>query len=64
MLLTGITIVIAAIPEGLLPTVTISLALAVNRMLTEGTCKQAAPVETLLYFSNSSDKTVRLRKIE
>lgn len=33
MLLTGITIAIAAIPEGLPATVTIALALAVNRML-------------------------------
>lgn len=42
MLLTGITIAIAAIPEGLPATVTISLALAVNRML-----KQKALVNKL-----------------
>ncbi len=42
MLLTGITIAIAAIPEGLPATVTISLALAVSRML-----KQKALVNKL-----------------
>lgn len=42
MLMTGITIAIAAIPEGLPATVTISLALAVNRML-----KQKALVNKL-----------------
>lgn len=35
MLMTGITIAIAAIPEGLPATVTIALALAVNRMLSK-----------------------------
>ena len=42
MLMTGITIAIAAIPEGLPATVTIALALAVNRML-----KQKALVNKL-----------------
>lgn len=42
MLMTGITIAIAAIPEGLPATVTIALALAVNRML-----KQRALVNKL-----------------
>jgi Ca2+-transporting ATPase len=42
MLMTGITIAIAAIPEGLPATVTIALALAVNRML-----KQKALVNRL-----------------
>ena len=42
MLMTGITIAIAAIPEGLPATVTIALALAVSRML-----KQKALVNKL-----------------
>ena len=37
MLMTGITIAIAAIPEGLPATVTIALALAVSRMMKHGT---------------------------
>lgn len=48
MLMTGITIAIAAIPEGLPATVTIALALAVNRMLKKNTLvHKLHSVETL-----------------
>ncbi len=48
MLMTGITIAIAAIPEGLPATVTIALALAVNRMRQQGALvNRLHSVETL-----------------
>lgn len=59
MLMTGITIAIAAIPEGLPATVTIALALAVNRMLRQkALVNKLHSVETLGCTSViCSDKT-------
>ncbi|MBQ8435943.1 MAG: cation-translocating P-type ATPase [Oscillospiraceae bacterium] len=59
MLMTGITIAIAAIPEGLPATVTIALALAVNRMLkVKALVNKLHSVETLGCASViCSDKT-------
>ncbi len=59
MLMTGITIAIAAIPEGLPATVTIALALAVNRMLKQNALvNKLHSVETLGCASViCSDKT-------
>ncbi|MGN0621208.1 MAG: cation-translocating P-type ATPase [Porcipelethomonas sp.] len=59
MLMTGITIAIAAIPEGLPATVTIALALAVNRMLRQkALVNRLHSVETLGCASViCSDKT-------
>ena len=59
MLMTGITIAIAAIPEGLPATVTIALALAVNRMLkVKALVNKLHSVETLGCTSViCSDKT-------
>ena len=59
MLMTGITIAIAAIPEGLPATVTIALALAVNRMLkVKALVNRLHSVETLGCTSViCSDKT-------
>lgn len=59
MLMTGITIAIAAIPEGLPATVTIALALAVNRMMKRGALvNRLHSVETLGCASViCSDKT-------
>lgn len=59
MLLTGITIAIAAIPEGLPATVTIALALAVNRMMSvNALVNKLHSVETLGCASViCSDKT-------
>ena len=59
MLMTGITIAIAAIPEGLPATVTIALALAVSRMMKHGALvNRLHSVETLGCASViCSDKT-------